>query len=159
LPFSNRKPRRNTGNVKFTAIVRKADGEYFGKEAIMGMNKKRVLIVDDDARSREIFAVHLRSMGFETFFAYNADDAFHALEEDPRIDLIITDVVMPFMDGFEFTQRLRDDPLSRDIPVIGTSAYYDWNKKDEDRELAVDGFVPKPVERETLMQEVARLVK
>ena len=125
----------------------------------MDMNKKRVLIVDDDAQSRQIFRELLRSMGFEAFFAYNAEDAFHALEEDPRIDLIITDVVMPFMDGFEFTQRLRDDPLSRDIPVIGTSAYYDWNKNGEDRELDFDGFVAKPVQRETLMREVARVVK
>lgn len=115
--------------------------------------------MDDDAQSREIFAEHLRSMGFEAFFAYNAEDAFYALEADPNIDLIITDVVMPFMDGFEFTRRLRDDPLSRDIPVIGTSAYYDWNKKEEGRELEVDGFVAKPVERETLMREVARVVK
>ena len=124
----------------------------------MGINKKRVLIVDDDVQSSEIFAGLLRSMGFETFFAYNAEDAFYTLEADPRFDLIVTDVVMPFMDCFEFTRRLKDDPFTRNIPVIGTSAYYDWNKKGEDRELAVDGFVAKPVERETLVREVARVV-
>jgi len=124
----------------------------------MDINKKRVLIVDDDVQSREIFNGLLRSMGFETFFAYNAEDAFYTLEADPRFDLIITDVVMSFMNGFEFTQRLKADPYTRNIPVIGTSAYYDWNEKGEDRELAVDGFVAKPVERVTLVREVDRLV-
>jgi CheY-like chemotaxis protein len=129
------------------------------KEALMDINKKRALIVDDDVQSREIFAVHLGSMGFETLFAYNAEDALYTLETDPRFDLIVTDVIMPFMDGFEFTQRLKAGPYTRNIPVIGTSAYYDWNKKGEDRELAVDGFVAKPVERVTFAREVSRVCR
>lgn len=124
----------------------------------MEINKKRVLIVDDDVQSRELFKVLLRSLGFDTFFAYNAEDAFHTLEADPRFDLIITDVVMPFMNGFEFTQRLKADPFTMNIPVIGTSAYYDWNTEGDDRELAVEGFVAKPVEREKLVREVDRVL-
>ncbi len=139
-------------------LTRGVEG-YLNKEAIMDINKKRVLIVDDDVQSREIFSELLRSLGFETFFAYSAEDAFFTLEADPRFDLIITDVIMPFMDGFEFTQRLKDDPFTRNIPVIGTSTYYDWNKKGADRELAVDGFVAKPVEREALVREVDRVMK
>jgi len=120
--------------------------------------KKRVLIVDDDSKSRRLFEAHLVSMGFETVLAHDGDEAMEILSGDPYFDLIITDVMMPYMSGFEFTKELKKYKDIKDIPVIGTSAFHDWKKSRAELELLVDGFVPKPVTKNMLSREIKRVV-
>ena len=124
----------------------------------MYLNKKRVLIVDDDSKSRRIFEMHLTSMGFETVLANNGEEAMEMLAEDSYFDLIITDVMMPYLTGFDFTKKLKQYKETKDIPVIATSAFHDWKKSIADHELAVDGFIPKPVEKEILYREIKRVM-
>ena len=122
------------------------------------MNKKRVLIVDDDSKSRRIFELYLRSMGFETVLASDGEEAMEILAGDPHFDLIITDIAMPFMTGFEFTKKLKEYKETKDIPVIGTSAHHDWKMARGEYELIVDGFIPKPVEKEVLQNEIKKVM-
>lgn len=124
----------------------------------MDMNKKRVLIVDDDDKSRRLFEAHLTSMGFETVLAHDGDEAMEILAGDPYFDLIITDVMMPYQTGFDFTKKLKEYKETKDIPVIGTSAFHDWKKSREALELIADGFVPKPVEKEILLKEIKKVL-
>lgn len=72
-----------------------------------GFYKKRVLIVDDDSKSRRLFEAHLASMGFETVLANDGEEAMEILAGDLYCDLIITDVMMPYMSGFDFTKELK----------------------------------------------------
>jgi CheY-like chemotaxis protein len=116
----------------------------------MDKDTKWVLIVDDDLGSRQIFEKHLKAMGFETVLANDGEDAIDILATGPRIDLIITDVMMPFVSGFDFTNKLKQQADTKNIPVIGTSAFHDWKKSREEGALIVDEFVPKPVSREQL---------
>lgn len=122
------------------------------------MDKKRVLIVDDDSKSRRIFEAHLNSMGFETVLANNGEEAMEMLAEDPYFDLIITDVMMPYLTGFDFTKKLKEYTETKYIPVIATSAFHDWKKSREEHELIVDGFIPKPIDKDILQKEIKRVL-
>jgi CheY-like chemotaxis protein len=124
----------------------------------MDINKKRVLIVDDDEQSRKVFDGLLRSLGFETVFASGGEDAICTLTGDPGFALIVTDVIMPRMSGFDFTQKLKEIPRIRKIPVIGTSVYADWHRTVDKSDLPVNGFIVKPVEREAFVKEVDRVL-
>jgi CheY-like chemotaxis protein len=125
----------------------------------MDINQDRVLIVDDDSDSRCIFEEHLTQLGFSTVTAKDGEDALDILSQDPYFDLIIADVMMPYMTGFDFTTSLRKSASTRKIPIIATSAFHDWKKAREDRELIADGFVPKPVERDALAREIKKVLK
>lgn len=125
----------------------------------MNLNKKRALIVDDDSSSRRIFEMQLAALGFETVLANNGEEAMEMLVEDSYFDLIITDVMMPYMTGFDFAKKLKEYKETKDIPVIATSAFHDWKKSIADHELVVDGFVPKPVEKEILYREIKRVME
>ncbi|MDP2277654.1 MAG: response regulator [Nitrospirota bacterium] len=122
------------------------------------MTDKRVLVVDDDSKSRRIFEMQLTSMGFETVLANNGEEAMEMLAEDSYFDLIITDVMMPYLTGFDFTKKLKQYKETKDIPVIATSAFHDWKKSIAEHELIVDGFIPKPVEKEILYREIKRVM-
>ena len=125
----------------------------------MDINQDRVLVVDDDGDSRCIFEEHLSKLGYATVTAKDGEDAMDILSQDPYFDLIITDVMMPYMTGFDFTTSLKKLASTRSIPIIATSAFHDWKKAREDRELIADGFVPKPVERDALAREIKKVLK
>jgi CheY-like chemotaxis protein len=124
----------------------------------MDINKDRVLIVDDDGDSRCILESHLNYLGYVTATAKDGEDAIDLLSQDPNFDLIITDVMMPYMTGFDFTTSLKKHASTQHIPIIATSAFHDWKKAREDRELIADGFVPKPIKRDVLASEIKKVL-
>ena len=124
----------------------------------MDINKKSVLIVDDDSKSRRIFDAHCTSMGFETVLANDGEEAMEILSHDSYFDLIITDVMMPNMTGFDLTKKLALSARTKEIPVIATSAFHDWKKARVEYDLIVDGFVPKPVTKDILKKEIERVM-
>ncbi|MCG2722976.1 MAG: response regulator [Thermodesulfovibrionales bacterium] len=124
----------------------------------MDINKKRVLIVDDDSKSRRIFDAHCTSMGFETVLVNDGEEAMEILSHDPYFDLIITDVMMPNMTGFDLTKKLALSARTKEIPVIATSAFNDWKKARDEYELIVDGFVMKPVMKDVLKKEIEKTI-
>jgi CheY-like chemotaxis protein len=81
----------------------------------------RVLVVEDEVDSRDMMAALLESEGYETVTAENGRDALAKLR-DIRVDLIVTDVMMPFMSGEELVAELKADAWLRSIPVIVMSA-------------------------------------
>lgn len=123
----------------------------------MDVNKK-ALIVDDDQNSRLIFQKYLTSMGFETVLAHDGEEALELLIRGPLIDLIITDVMMPYMSGFDLTKKLKEYADTRTIPIIGTSAFYDWHRERAENEFIVDAFIPKPVDRDVLIAAIKKVM-
>ena len=113
-----------------------------------------ILIVDDHEANRELLTTLL---GYENHQTVEASDGAEGLERARAVrpDLIITDILMPTMDGYEFTHNLRADPALAAIPVIFYSAHYLMH---EARALAercrVDYVVPKPVEPQELLRTV-----
>ena len=79
---------------------------------------KRVLVVDDEPAIVRFLQVHLERAGFDVFGAGNGQEALERLAQEPSIDLIITDIMMPVMDGFELLSKVRQQPTFASIPII-----------------------------------------
>jgi len=115
----------------------------------------RILIVDDDESLRELLRLHLSAAGYEVQVAADAIAAgYLVLQGAP--DLIITDVNMPHMDGFEFVAALRSDAALSSIPVIFLTSVEDGDARG--RELGAAGYVTKPVRADRLLAMVAQHV-
>lgn len=115
----------------------------------------RILVVDDDDSIRELLRLHLSSAGYEVEVAEDAIAAgYQVLKGAP--DLIITDVNMPHMDGFEFVAALRADKALPMIPVIFLTSMEDGDARG--RELGAVGYVTKPVRADRLLSLVAQHV-
>jgi two-component system chemotaxis response regulator CheY len=83
----------------------------------------RVLVVDDDEEIRETLCTVLQAEGYDAFEARNGLHALQQLLAQPLPDVILLDMMMPLMSGFEFLDMHREDPRIRDIPVIAVTAY------------------------------------
>jgi len=115
----------------------------------------RILVVDDDANIRELLRLHLSSAGYEVEVAADAIVAGYRILKSPP-DLIITDVNMPHMDGFEFVAALKADPAVPSIPVIFLTSVDDGDARG--RELGAVGYITKPVRSDRLLSLVAQHV-
>jgi CheY-like chemotaxis protein len=112
----------------------------------------KILVVDDDPIIRELLAIHLRNAGYEVRTAEDAIAAgYSVLRERP--DLIISDVNMPHLDGFQFIEALRSDGALKGIPVIFLTSQEGFEHVG--KELGAVGFVPKPVSADRLLSLVA----
>lgn len=118
----------------------------------------RVLVVDDDDLLREVARVSLEMVGgWEVLTAGSGSEACEmALQERP--DALLLDVMMPGMDGPSTVVALRDDPATRDIPVIFLTAKVGGDGHQEWSDLDVAGVIAKPFDPMSLPAEVARLL-
>jgi two-component system chemotaxis response regulator CheY len=114
-----------------------------------------VLVIDDDTNIREQLRIHLSAAGYEVDAAEDCVAAGHTLLERPP-DLIITDVHMPHMDGFEYVAALGTDEALRRIPVIFLTS--EEEGQDKAKGMHAVGFVQKPVRADHLISIVARHV-
>jgi len=115
----------------------------------------RILVVDDDEGIRDLLRMHLTSAGYEVQVAADAIAAGYIVLKAPP-DLIITDVNMPHMDGFEFIAALKADTTLPRIPVIFLTSVDDGDSRS--RELGAVGYVTKPVRADRLLSLVAQHV-
>jgi len=115
----------------------------------------RILIVDDDENIRELLRLHLSSAGYEVQVAADAIAAGYVILKAPP-DLIITDVNMPHMDGFEFVAALKADSSLPNIPVIFLTSVEDGDARG--KELGAVGYITKPVRADRLLSIVAQHV-
>ena len=107
--------------------------------------KKRVLIVEDNHLDSALFSALLESQGHEVLKAVTATDGLKlARENEP--DLIIMDVRLPNMSGFEAARTLKNEDATRHIPIIVTSAYGPYADKAEVRECGCDAYMPTPIQ-------------
>jgi len=114
-----------------------------------------ILIVDDDESIRELLRLHLGSAGYEVDVAEDAIVAGYKVLRRPP-DLIIADVNMPHMSGFEFVAALKDDKSLPYIPVIFLTSMDDGDHRG--KELGAVGYILKPVRSDRLLALVAEHV-
>ncbi len=119
--------------------------------------KNVVLVVDDSATVRKFVSAALQLEGIRVV---TASDGMEALERLPleAVDLIITDLNMPEMDGFELIRNLRASEAYRELPVIILSSITDQPEKELGRELGAFAYLEKPFSREQVCTEVRRLL-
>jgi CheY-like chemotaxis protein len=114
-----------------------------------------ILVVDDDANVRELLRLHLGSAGYEVETAADGIQAGYSVLRG-RPDLIICDVNMPHMDGFEFVSALNADATIPKIPVVFLTTFEDGDQRG--KELGVVGYLNKPIRADRLLALVAKHV-
>lgn len=115
--------------------------------------KIRILIIDDDTGFRDLLRIHLSAAGYKVQVAEDGVTGGRALLEQPP-DLIVSDVNMPFLDGFELLSLMRSDASTASIPVILLSGRSDGDTMAKAVELGAADFLTKPVTRDQLLESV-----
>ena len=115
-----------------------------------------ILVVEDDAELRELFCVALEGNGYATRSAANGQEALDVLDE-AKVDLIVCDVMMPVMDGFELTRALRS--AGYELPILVITAKGELADKHEGFRAGVDDYVVKPVDINEMLWRVEALLR
>lgn len=118
---------------------------------------KKILVVDDSAAVRTVAAIALREAGYEVIDAVNGSEALKKLGAE-RVNLIISDVNMPVMDGITFLKEVKKHPTCKFTPVIMLTTESGDDKKQEGRAAGAKAWIVKPFEPRALIDAVAKLV-
>jgi two-component system cell cycle response regulator DivK len=116
------------------------------------------IIVEDHEDTREGYAEFLGVSGFSTLTAASADELF-ALTADRAPDVIVLDLKLPRIDGWEVTRRLKADPRLRHVPIVAVSGCVLPAERENAREAGCDVFLPKPCDPDDIVREARRLVE
>ena len=114
---------------------------------------KRILVVEDQEDNRQILRDLLGNAGYELTEAENGEEAIAAVAKE-RPDLILMDIQLPVLDGYEATRRIRTNPDLNSVPIIAVTSYA--LAGDEDKALAAgcDGYISKPYSPRELLAKV-----
>lgn len=118
---------------------------------------KTALVVDDSTSMRQMVAFTLKSAGFTVLEAADGAAALRQLEAGP-VQLIITDLNMPVMDGISFIRQVRSRPAFRFTPILMLTTESQESKKAEGKAAGATGWIVKPFDPERLLQVVAKVV-
>jgi two-component system response regulator MtrA len=116
-----------------------------------------VLVVEDDARSIRLMELILGSCGFQTVIATNGAQALDFMRAR-RFDLIVLDLMLPGVDGFEVLRQVRGDPELAGVPIVITSATADATSKQAAADLGADAYVTKPFRKAELFDVIQSLI-
>ncbi|MDQ4065637.1 MAG: response regulator [Actinomycetota bacterium] len=123
----------------------------------MPPDDKRILIADDDPVILRLIQVNLELEGYEVLTANNGEEAVtKAMADHP--DLVILDIMMPRLDGYQTCERLKESEDTRDIPIVFLSAKAQQTDIDKGRSYGVEDYLTKPFDPSELLEVVERLV-
>jgi CheY-like chemotaxis protein len=112
---------------------------------------KRVLIADDDVRNVFALASVLERQGMEVQFAENGNEAIACLQADPGIDLVLMDIMMPELDGYEAMRRIREEPQFAKLPIISLTAKAMKGDREKSISSGASDYITKPVDTDQLL--------
>jgi two-component system alkaline phosphatase synthesis response regulator PhoP len=114
---------------------------------------KKVLVVDDHQDAINILTMILKKGGYDPLSAKDGVEALQRIDEE-RPELVLLDVMMPKMDGYEVCQAVKADPKSRHIPILMLSAKTDPASKERGRELGAADYITKPINPTEILKKV-----
>lgn len=112
----------------------------------------RILVVDDNPANLELMLYLLRAFGYEPASATSAETALVAARAG--VDLILTDIRMPDVDGFEFVRRVRATPELRGIVIVAVTALAMVGDRERVLEAGFDGYISKPIDPERFVRQI-----
>ena len=120
-------------------------------------DRPRVLLVDDYPDAREMYSEYLQFSGFDVVEAANGMEALQRAGEDAP-DIILMDLSLPVMDGWEATRRLKSDPRTASIPVVALTGHALAGISEGAKKAGCDAFVTKPCLPEDLVKEIRKVL-
>ncbi|GAB3269276.1 hypothetical protein GCM10027347_39280 [Larkinella harenae] len=121
------------------------------------MRKKRVLIIDDDARNIFALSATLRSKSFDCLSCTNAQDALELLKTDEEVDAVLIDMMMPEMDGYEAIPRIKNIEKRVKTPIIAVTAQAMVGDREKCLQAGATDYISKPVDVDRLLQLLANV--
>lgn len=115
-----------------------------------------ILVVDDDKNIRKYVSAVLEAENYTVFTAVNGEDALNIMEQE-HIDLIVLDIMMPKMDGYEFTQLLRQE--NNNLPILMVSAKHEPADKHKGFIAGTDDYITKPIDPEEMLLRIKALLR
>ena len=112
---------------------------------------KKVLIVDDDVRNIFALTTVLEGNGMDVVFAENGRAAIDVLRENPSVDLVLMDIMMPEMDGYETMRAIREMPEFAQLPIIALTAKAMKGDREKCIEAGASDYITKPVDTDQLL--------
>lgn len=119
--------------------------------------RKHLLIVDDNSDNAEMFALALRQAGFQCSVALSARDALAAAERE-QFDLVLSDIGMPEMNGYELAASLRRMPAYLRTPLIAFTGFSFYDDRERSLRAGFNLHLSKPIDLNTLVKKVERLI-
>ena len=116
----------------------------------------RILVVEDDQSLNKLVCSYLNDSGFDARGCFNAEEAYEAMYHN-IFDMIISDIMMPGIDGFEFAQAVRK--VNETIPILFMSARDDLTAKQKGFRLGIDDYMVKPIDLEELLLRINALMR
>ncbi|MBI5044161.1 MAG: response regulator [Nitrospirae bacterium] len=122
------------------------------------MERKKILVADDNRNIIELVKMEFEILDYDVVTAYDGEDALKKIEKE-NPDLVILDVMMPKINGFDICMKLRDNPTYKDLPIVMLTAKGQEKDKFWGRQVGADEYVTKPFEPEVLEQIVHNLLE
>ncbi len=117
-----------------------------------------ILLVEDNLHNRKIFQGVLAHAGFKVVEAEDGGKALSAVTAE-KPDLILMDLSIPVVDGWECTRRLKADPATKSIPIIALTAHAMRGDEERARGAGCDGYLSKPISPKRVVEEVKRVLR
>ncbi len=122
------------------------------------VRRATVLIADDNEQNVELLQAYLEDLGCTVVAAYDGEETLAKVAE-ARPDVILLDIMMPRMSGYEICKKLKSDPATRDIPICMVTALKDEGDIERAVEAGTDDFLSKPIHRWELITRVRSLLR
>ncbi len=144
-----------TTPVELASLIRQLRDRVIVTAPRTSDRRARILVVDDEANIRDLLTQEFTEAGYQVTTAANGRDAI-ALVRTDRPDLIVLDVMMPEMNGFDAAAVLKNDPVTADIPIVILSIVQD---RERGFRVGVDRYLTKPIDTDLLFREVGALLE
>lgn len=121
-------------------------------------SSKKILIIDDDNRNIFALTAVLKAKGYQCMSALFAEEGLQLISEHPEIAVVLMDMMMPGMDGYEAIARMKATPELKDIPVIAVTAQAMVGDKERCINAGAVGYVSKPVNVDSLVKLISQYI-
>ncbi len=121
------------------------------------MDNLHALVIEDEADSADVVARILQFHRISYAVAASAEEALDMMEPE-KPTLLIVDLALPGMDGWEFLKTVRDNPATAHLPAVAVTAYHSTNVAQEAIKAGFDAYFPKPIEATSFVRELERIL-
>jgi two-component system alkaline phosphatase synthesis response regulator PhoP len=139
-------------------IVRMSTQPIIDEAALTDLSQARILLVDDNEQNLELMQAYLEALPCALSTARDGVEAVAAIQRD-KPDLVLLDVMMPRMSGFEVCRKIKGDPATRDIVIVMVTALHEVGDHERAVESGTDDFLTKPVNKLELVTRVRSLLR